>query len=68
MFPKKLITVSIAFIFAIIFSSCNQNREEKAAERYRDIVKSSTGKTISVSEAMEMLKKLEDRKIFVILN
>jgi len=62
MFPKKLITISIAFIFAIIFSSCNQNREEKAAERYRDMVKSSTGKTISVSEAMEMLKKLEDRK------
>jgi hypothetical protein len=26
------------------------------------MVKSSTGKTISVSEAMEMLKKLEDRK------
>jgi hypothetical protein len=63
MFPKKLITISIAFIFAIIFSSCNQNREEKAAERYRDMVKSSTGKTISVSEAMEMLKNLEDRKI-----
>jgi hypothetical protein len=46
----------------MIFSSCNQNQEEKAAERYRDMVKSSTGKTISVSEAMEMLKKLEDRK------
>ena len=62
MFPKKLITISTVFIFAIIFSSCNQNQEEKAAERYRDMVKLSTGKTISVSEAMEMLKKLEDRK------
>jgi hypothetical protein len=59
---KKSITVSTIFIFALIFSSCNQNHEEKAAERYRDMVKSSTGKTISVSEAMEMLKKLEDRK------
>lgn len=59
---KKFITVSTFFIFAMIFSSCNQNQEEKAAERYRDMVKSSTGKTISVSEAMEMLKKLEDRK------
>jgi len=63
MFPKKLITISAVFIFAIIFSSCNQNQEEKAAERYRDMVKSSTGKTISVGEAMEMLKKLEDGKI-----
>jgi len=62
MFPKKLITISTVFIFAIIFSSCNQNQEEKAAERYRDMVKLSTGKTISVSEAMGMLKKLEDRK------
>lgn len=59
---KKFIAVSTFFIFAMIFSSCNQNQEEKAAERYRDMVKSSTGKTISVSEAMEMLKKLEDRK------
>jgi hypothetical protein len=63
MFFKKFIVISTAFILAVIFSSCNQNQEEKAAERYRDMVKSSTGKNISVNEAKEMLKKLEDKKI-----
>ncbi len=63
MFLKKIITISTVFILAVIFSACNQNQEEKAAERYRDMVRSSTGKTISVNEAMEMLKKLENEKI-----
>jgi hypothetical protein len=62
MVAKKLITIAIVFSLALIFSACNPHQEEKAAERYRDMVKSSTGKTISVDEAMEMLKKLEDRK------
>jgi hypothetical protein len=63
MFSKTLFAIFAAFIVALIFLSCNQNQEEKAAERYRDMMKSSTGKTISVNEAKEMLKNLEDRKI-----
>jgi len=62
MFLKKLITISAVFIFALIIASCGREQEEKAAERYRDTVKSSTGKNISVNEAMEMLKKLENEK------
>jgi hypothetical protein len=62
MLLRGLIAISTVFIFAIIFPSCNPNQEEQAAERYRDMVKSSTGKTISVSQAMEMLKKLENEK------
>ncbi len=62
MFLKRLVTIFVAFWFGIILSACNLNEEEKAAERYRDMVKSSTGKTISVSEAVEMLKKLESEK------
>jgi hypothetical protein len=59
----KRITIAAVFIWAAMFSACGQNQEEKAAERYRDLVKSSTGKTISVNEATEMLKKLENDKI-----
>jgi hypothetical protein len=63
MFLKKLAGISALFMFVIFFPSCNQNQEEKTAERYRDItMKSSTGKTVSVDEAKEMLKKLENEK------
>jgi len=53
---------SAVLILVVAFFACNQNQEEKAAERYRDMVKSSTGKTISVNEAKDMLKDLEDKK------
>lgn len=62
MFLKKLARISVLFMGVIFFSSCNQNQEEKTAERYIDMMKSSTGKTISVDEAKEMLKKLENEK------
>jgi hypothetical protein len=63
MFAKKLVTISSIFLWAVLSPSCHPNQEEIAAERYRDMVKSSTGKTISLIEAKEMLKKLEEKKI-----
>jgi hypothetical protein len=62
MFPKTFTVIFAVFISALLLSACNQNQNEKAAERYRDMVKSTTGKTISVNEALDMLKKLEDEK------
>jgi hypothetical protein len=62
MFPKNFTVIFTVFISVLLLSACNQNQNEKAAERYRDLVKSATGKTISVNEAMDMLKKLEDEK------
>jgi len=62
MFLKKLAGISVLFMVVIFFSSCNQNQEGKTAERYIEMMKSSTGKTISVGEAKEMLKKLENEK------
>jgi len=62
MMLKHIITISLVFIFGIVFPACDQNREEKVAERYRDMVKSSTGKMVSVDEVKEMLKKLESEK------
>ncbi len=61
-YMKNLITMSIVLICITVFYSCNLNQEEKAAERYKDMVKSSTGKTISIDEATEMLEKLENEK------
>lgn len=58
---QRLIILS-AFIFGIFFTGCDQNREEKVAERYRDMVRSSTGKMVSVEEVKDMLKKLESEK------
>jgi hypothetical protein len=54
--------ISMVFLCGIILSACHIDEQEKAAERYRDLVKSSTGKTISLDEAVEMLKKLESEK------
>jgi hypothetical protein len=62
MFPKTFTAIFAVLISALLLSACNQNQNEKAAERYRDMVKSTTGKTISVTEAMDMLKKLEEEK------
>ena len=62
MFTTPVIKLSAVVILTLVFSACNQNQDEKAAERYRDMVKSSTGKTISVNEAKDMLKNLEDKK------
>jgi hypothetical protein len=59
---KNLVTIVTVFVVALILAACNQQKEEKVAERYRDMVKSSTGKTISVDEAKGMLKKLEEQK------
>lgn len=62
MFLQRLITISMVCLSGIIFTACHPNEQEKAAERYRDLVKSSTGKTISLDEAAELLKKLESEK------
>jgi len=62
MFTKSIFKISGILLLSLFFYACNQNQEEKAAERYRDMVKSSTGKTISVNEARDMLKNLEDKK------
>jgi hypothetical protein len=62
MLLKNVIAMSLVFISGILFPACDQNREEKVAERYRDMVKSSTGKMVSVDEVKEMLKKLENEK------
>jgi len=62
MLMNKLLIILSAFMFGIFFTGCDQNREEEAAERYRDMVKSSTGKMVSVDEVKEMLKKLESEK------
>jgi hypothetical protein len=59
---KRFATISTAFAIGIMFSACHPNEEEQAAERYREMVKSSTGKAISLSEAAEKLKKLENEK------
>lgn len=61
-YMKNFITIGIVLLSITVFNSCNFNDEEKAAERYRDMVRSSTGKTISVGEASEMLRKLENEK------
>jgi hypothetical protein len=53
---------SAVLILILALSACNQNQDDRAAERYRDMVKSSSGKTISVTEAKDMLKDLEDKK------
>jgi hypothetical protein len=58
---KRLIILS-TLMFGIISAGCDQNREENVAERSRDMVKSSTGKMVSVDEVKEMLKKLENEK------
>lgn len=58
---KRLIILS-TLMFGIISAGCDQNREEKVAERYRDMVKSSNGKMVSVDEVKDMLKKLESEK------
>lgn len=62
MIAKTMVTIAAVLAATVIFSACNQQKEEKVAERYRDMVKSSTGKTISVDEAKEKLKKLEEKK------
>jgi hypothetical protein len=62
MFLNKIIIIFTTFTAGIFFAGCDQNREEKVAERYRDMVKSSTGKMVSVDEVKEMLKKLESEK------
>lgn len=62
MIGKTIVTIATVCAAAVIFSACDQKQEEKVAERYRDMVKSSTGKTISVDEAKEKLKKLEEKK------
>lgn len=62
MTAKKVVTIATVFAAAVMFSACDQKQEEKVAERYRDMVKSSTGQTISVDEAKEKLKKLEEKK------
>lgn len=59
---NKLLIILSAFMFGILSAGCDQDREEKAAERYRDMVKSSTGKMVSVDEVKDMLKKLESEK------
>jgi len=62
MLMNKIFIILSAFVLAVFFTGCDQNREEEVAERYRDMVKSSTGKMVSVDEAKEMLKKLESEK------
>jgi len=62
MLLNQLLIILAAFMFGLFLTGCDQNQEEKAAERYRDMVKSSTGKMVSVDEVKEMLKKLESEK------
>lgn len=62
MFTTDVTKLAAVLILTVAFFACNQNHEEKAAARYQDMVKSSTGKTISINEAKDMLKDLEDKK------
>jgi hypothetical protein len=62
MVRQQVFKISAVLVSILVFYACNQNQDDKAAERYRDMVKSSTGKTISVTEAKDMLKDLEDKK------
>jgi hypothetical protein len=62
MTTRIILRLSGILFLCLCVCACSQNQDEKAAERYRDMVKSSTGKTISVNEAKDMLKNLEDKK------
>jgi hypothetical protein len=62
MSTRIILRLSGILFLCLCVCACSQNQDEKAAERYRDMVKSSTGKTISVNEAKDMLKNLEDKK------